>query len=479
MTGPRVTRRRFLEMTGAATAVLVGPSLLEPASALAVAPYTRLDVGTLSASSPTIVSYKTAIQAMNALPTSNPLSWTYQAAIHGTLSSASFPAWNTCEHGTYFFHSWHRMYLWYFERIIRKMSGDPNWALPYWNYESASQRNLPEVFRSPADMSNVLYVATPNRGPGWNAGTASLNASAVETAAAFNEVPFNDFTFSLETTPHNAVHVSIGGWMGSVPTAAQDPIFWLHHCNIDRLWNLWLAQGGGRTDPLTDTTWTATKFKFFDENGKQVQLTGCDILRAQKQLDYVYQGESKQVELFCLLQIPPLPKYVKRVLIRIPPERSIVLPPTPDPVPFDIDIGSLRQRLLRTADDPDTDLTLDLDSVEADRQPDVYYEVYVGLPNGATPDSRSPFYVGNIALFGRGVRGEHQHGGFHPASFAFKIDRAISASLRRNNSAGRLTVLFVPRGASLEGRPAAVRPLATVRIGSVAVSTRRLQRNER
>ena len=83
--------------------------------------------------------------------------------------------------------------------------------------------------------------------------------------------------------------------MGSVPTAAQDPIFYLHHSNIDRLWNLWLAQGGGRTDPLTDATWRTQRFTFFNEKGKQVQMTGCDILRAAQQLHYVYEGEPAQV----------------------------------------------------------------------------------------------------------------------------------------------------------------------------------------
>ena len=34
--------------------------------------------------------------------------------------------------------------------------------------------------------------------------------------------------------------------MGSVPTAAYDPIFWAHHCMIDRLWYLWQLRHPGR-----------------------------------------------------------------------------------------------------------------------------------------------------------------------------------------------------------------------------------------
>lgn len=474
-----ISRRRFLETAGlTATATLVGAPLLHRGQSSAASTYTRRDIGTLSATSSTVVSYKKAIAAMKALPDSNPLSWTYQAAIHGTTIAGSQPAWNTCEHGTYFFFSWHRMYLWYFERIVRKLSGDYNWALPYWNYSSARQRRLPTVFRSPANASNPLYVAT--RGPGWNSGTASLNASAVDTAIAFAEVPFNDFSSSLEGTPHGSVHVSIGGWMGSVPTAAQDPIFWLHHSNIDRLWNVWLAQGGGRTDPLSDSAWTTTKFTFFDENGNQVQLTGCEILRAQEQLNYVYQGEPTQVKLSCQRGINSALRRRKEVLLRRSQESAVILSPGANSVSIDVDVRPIREQLTRTISEQETNLTLDLTDIEADRQPEVYYEVYVGLPKGATPQFNSPFYVGNVALFGQGIRSEHQHGEFRRANFSFKIKQAVSAFLKSNRSEGQLNVLFVPRGASSdtssqENQSISARSSATIRVGGIAISSDRQQ----
>jgi tyrosinase len=47
----------------------------------------------------------------------------------------------------------------------------------------------------------------------------------------------------LEVSPHGGVHVGVGGWMSDFNTAARDPVFWLHHSNIDRLWEAWLALG--------------------------------------------------------------------------------------------------------------------------------------------------------------------------------------------------------------------------------------------
>ena len=279
---------------------------------------------------------------MKALPATDPLSWTYQAAIHGSLSGTGV-AWNTCEHGTDFFFSWHRMYLWYFERIVRKMSGDTNWALPYWNYEKATERKLPAPFRSPSTPANWLYES--NRGFGWNAGTAALGASTVDTTLADSEIAYHDFRSVLEGTPHGAVHVSIGGLMGSVPTAAADPIFWLHHANIDRLWDLWLAKGGGRTDPLGDAAWKTTKFTFFDETGTKVELTGCDVLRAKEQLKYSYQGEPPQVKEYCV-RIIPIPHWIIEKLFKLP------IPPVIGPGPDLRPLGDRHPGIPRAAHDP-------------------------------------------------------------------------------------------------------------------------------
>lgn len=468
----KTSRRRFLRTTGVATAALVGSALFNSTKLFAGPPFTRKSITTLTGSDPgnIIGGYKTAITAMKALPNNNPLSWAYQAAIHGTTMPGGLPAWNTCQHGTFYFLSWHRMYLYYFERIVRSKSGNANWALPFWDYAPAGARFLPMPFRNPNNNTNALW--TVNRGAGWNAGTSSLGNSTVNSGPAMLQVPFGSFQNTLEGTPHDAVHISLSGWMGSVPTAAQDPIFYLHHANIDRLWNLWLAQGG-RTNPLgssaQDQAWRTTKFTFFDFDGKQVQLTGCQILRAQQQLQYNYEGEPPQVNQFCRIIFRP--DWIKDIVLVI--DRPFKIPPQPDPPPLVFDISKLRERLASIANDNARDLTLEL-SVEADRQPDVFYEVYVGLGANDRATFESPHYVGNLALFGHGIRDDHQHGGFKPAEFSFKIDRAVITALRRKDDNGKLNVRFVPKGAEGEGGLQTRRAGATITVRRATIAIARL-----
>jgi tyrosinase len=73
--------------------------------------------------------------------------------------------------------------------------------------------------------------------------------------------------------------------------AARDPIFWLHHCNIDRLWNRWLALGGGRINPVNNNVWMENRFTFYDENSNKVQMSCADVVDSALQLAYRYDDE--------------------------------------------------------------------------------------------------------------------------------------------------------------------------------------------
>jgi len=105
-------------------------------------------------------------------------------------------------------------------------------AIPYWNW--VNDRTLPAGVSDPVDLSrwqvtrNVPFngALLPDRG--W------INA-VMATGVATRD--FRAFQTALEQA-HNAVHSAIGGTMGT-STSPSDPIFWLHHGFIDKLWNDW------------------------------------------------------------------------------------------------------------------------------------------------------------------------------------------------------------------------------------------------
>ncbi len=380
-------------------------------------------------------AYAGAVATMQSRAPDDPTSWTFQAAIHGSYAAPPPGAlWNECQHASWFFLPWHRMYLYFFERIVRaaviENGGDPEWALPYWNYDEPNPRNtLPKPLRAQklADgvTPNPLFLPAPRRDPIF-VGGGQLPKAVTSPANAMRErnfVPgfggprsepsnFNGGFGALEQTPHNVIHVQLGGtsrgaclggFMIDPACAALDPVFWLHHCNIDRLWKRWLALGGGRANP-TDGAWLTQSFTFHDETGAAVELTCADVLDTARQLDYVYDDD-------VVVTTPGMPM--------APPE-----PPTPPPggpsemvaasnpvelkgnrvsVALNVE-PSARPRLGRPPgmglDATDEALYLNVEDIDAPRNPGLVYGVYVNAPQGASPEEKQQYHVGNVSLFG-------------------------------------------------------------------------------
>lgn len=166
------------------------------------------------------------------------------AGVHG----APVPIY--CQHGTPHFLTWHRAYLWWFEKLLQDQV--PGVYLPWWDWstEQAVQEGLPaavtdETWTNPdtgqVEANPLLSAfsqqtgALTERAPGMPTELAPLAAS-VEFALA--QPTHLELSQVLEN-PHNFIHGWVGGDMGSVPTAAYDPVFWLHHANVDRLWFFW------------------------------------------------------------------------------------------------------------------------------------------------------------------------------------------------------------------------------------------------
>src|SRR5690606_27997531 len=108
---------------------------------------------------------------------------------------------------------------------------------------------------------------------------------------------------NLENNPHNMVHTAVGGFinkkdyglMSDPGTAALDPIFYLHHCNIDRMWASWNADGNQNP---TDQNWLKgpaasgeREFIMPLSNGTPFRYTPEDVT-SMDQMDYDYESLS-------------------------------------------------------------------------------------------------------------------------------------------------------------------------------------------
>lgn len=166
-----------------------------------------------------------------------------------------------CPHGNWYFLPWHRAYLRMYEHAAREATGNASFAMPYWDWTLSP--NFPRAF---ADQSfdgraNPLYlngrsVSSQHRMPPQMVGeqviASALREQSFERFASFRPRGQRDLNpnwvrqpsdqATLEFTPHNGVHMTIGGQMPTM-LSPRDPIFLMHHGNVDRLWAVWNAQG--------------------------------------------------------------------------------------------------------------------------------------------------------------------------------------------------------------------------------------------
>lgn len=70
-----------------------------------------------------------------------------------------------------------------------------------------------------------------------------------DVTAVMGNGTFNSFASALEGI-HNSGHVWVSGLMGGIPTAPEDPVFWMHHAEIDRIWAEWQVASPGQNPSL-------------------------------------------------------------------------------------------------------------------------------------------------------------------------------------------------------------------------------------
>ena len=295
---------------------------------------TRMSLQVFSQDSVRVESLRRGIAVMKALHDSDHRSWFFQAATHAysdtlfaaarrrdpklkTVDRAKY--WNKCPHfgqSSADFLIWHRAYLHFFERNLRALAGDPTLALPYWDYGNPDQRTFPEIFAPEfldhaRTIRNSLYH--PNRERSFARGLLEISASVgqagktVASANFFHEVGApglagdelnSDHTQIglLEQRPHNDIHLAVGGVINStngamaeITTAAFDPVFWVHHTNIDRMWAEWASKPGKRWGPLPPDSWFDERpWTFLDVDGTEQTLSRREAMALLADYDVHY-----------------------------------------------------------------------------------------------------------------------------------------------------------------------------------------------
>jgi tyrosinase len=432
---------------------------------------------------PTMLWYARAVRDLQTRPITDATSWTYLAAMHGFDSdlwqgygyieattplppaAATRRDWDQCQHQSGYFLPWHRGYLAAFEAIVRdsivKQGGPATWALPYWDYNEANNpyaRTLPLALTAPSlpdGTDNPL--ATPYRYGDAGDGNVDIDPSQIRLGAltekdfigvpaggspGFGGIPTGcnhagGRNGMLESEPHNNVHVEVGGQQAAPPqnvglmsmpvTAALDPVFWLHHANIDRLWEVWLKRDPRHANPTT-AAWldgpsgpSARKFVMPDLAGNPVYYTPRDMLNTQAQnLNYVYEDTSdplggarplaqRAVTLGVVAAVPPAAAggVTQQAELVGANDAAVQLGAAPVDTRVRLDrpttarvIRSLQSMALAgaAAREPDR-VYLNLENIRSESGSGSY-SVYVALPEGANPAEHPENLAGTLSLFG-------------------------------------------------------------------------------
>jgi N-acetylneuraminic acid mutarotase len=291
--------------------------------------YTRYDVNSPEGAV-MLAKYARAVEIMRSLPAHDQRSWTWWWYTHWVKgfpaalwdlsvkkkaeAIASLPeehradaeaVWNGCQAHPYnpsdpeqyqqwFFLPWHRLMLHQFEAVIRDVLQDDDFTLPYWNPVTGNPADfvVPAVFRDP---SSTLYNGTRwfwvNGGDRIDIIYRDWISLDCLNEKFYIDAPTGSLGFNprMDLNPHFLTHFGLGGDMAEFSTVGGDPMFYIHHANIDRIWESWNQLGNKNP---TDPKYLNRKFAYGDRSGKRVDLPVSAGDRTA-QLGYEYDSYSK------------------------------------------------------------------------------------------------------------------------------------------------------------------------------------------
>jgi len=282
---PETTRRSFIQGAGMGAIALTtaGVAVTEVKAAKSVP--LRRDISFMSKSDDDVRIYTEGVRMMKDRAKQNPLdpmSWQIQGATHAIFCADVNIDLQV--HYGWFFLPWHRGYLLTLEEKIRKLTGEKNWGLPYWDW--TKNPRMPGVFFGD---DNPLLDSTRLYGPYDAIPSDFLDVRGILKSKMFHHFGGQHTQSSekkplegtLENSSHNNVHNWIGGNMATFSGAGFDPIFYTHHNMIDRLWSAWLAADKNNKNP-TDPEFLNYEFQFFGADEDVVKYKVKDLLDTRK-----------------------------------------------------------------------------------------------------------------------------------------------------------------------------------------------------
>ena len=412
--------------------------------------------------------------------------------------------WAQCEHSnrervTRWFFAWHRLFLFYFEKQLQDAAGDATLRLPYWDYTNLAELGMPDAFTKPA-YTDAAGVVQPNplyeqrRATEWEHGGAALDSNATDVDSALDDPDFSAYQSDIEGNVHGYVHCTVSvtcpvADMGAVPYSSNDPIFWLHHANIDRLWSCW-SNTSGHQNP-SDGAFVDKPYSFVDAKGQEVTKKVADLFNGTL-IDYKYAKETN-----CARGTPvafnsasrgqsPLTKKIADVttekfneLLAQPkslnaPTKQLSLTTTTTKVKVEFrndgDMKMLNSLALDASPAKPTVTHLILSGITFDAPPGVQFYVY--LEDGADPARRE--YAGTINFFGAeaGTPSHDHNDGERLAQQSltrqFNVTQALLKLSDNKGTLSDVTVVFVATsGRSGDAQTAEINSEARLNVKSI------------
>ncbi|PIN11267.1 hypothetical protein CDL12_16134 [Handroanthus impetiginosus] len=275
-----------------------------------------------------LAKYEEAMRRMRALdkddPT-DPRGFMQQANIHcaycnGAHDQVGFKDLDLQVHECWLFFPFHRWYLYFYERILGKLIDDPNFTLPFWNWDNPKGMRMPKIFDN---ETSPLYDANrnqSNRPPAIiDLGLTGITDDvqkvvnnltimhsemirSVNSTIDFMGQPYKAGSLprpgmgTSERGSHTAVHVWVGDPrndpyhedMGNFYSTGRDPLFYCHHSNVDRMWSIWRTLKTDVPKDLNEPDFLNASFLFYDENKQLVRVKVADCIDHTK-MGYDYE----------------------------------------------------------------------------------------------------------------------------------------------------------------------------------------------